>query len=127
MAQATLLGLGTENVVTILTPSSTIESPLGASRQSDTAVAGSGTLDLGTPVQLQIPTTNLYIVFGSLSITAPATATVTITIGTFTWSQQVAAGTISVPFQTIYRGPPTLLVTGFAGSATYTYTATTLR
>jgi len=126
MAQATLLGLCTENVVTILTPSSTIESPLG-SRQSDTAVSGSGSLDLGTPIQLQIPTTNIYIVFGSLSLTAPTTATITISIGTFNWSQQVAAGEISVPFQTICRGPPTLLVTGFAGSATYVYTATTLR
>jgi hypothetical protein len=84
-------------------------------------------MDLGTPVQLQIPTTNLYIVFGSLTVTAPATATVSISIGTFNWSQQVAAGVISVPFQTIYRGPPTLLVTGFTGSATYTYTATVLR
>jgi hypothetical protein len=126
MAQATLLGLGTENVVTILTPSSTIETPLG-SRQSDAAITGSGTLFLYTPIQLQVPTTNMYIVFGSLTITAPFIADITISIGTFLWSQQVAAGVISVPFQTISRGPPTLLVTGFIGSASYTYTATTLR
>ena len=126
MAQATLLGLTTDNVVTILTPSSTIESPL-VSKQSDTEITGSSTLDLGTPIQLQIPTTNTYIVFGSLSLTAPTTATITISIGTFIWSQQVVAGEISVPFQTICHGPTSLLVTGFAGSAAYTYTATTLR
>lgn len=126
MAQATLLGLTRDNVVTILTPSSTIESPFGHAA-TDTAITGAGTLTLGTPIQLQIPTTNLYIVFGSLSFTAPGVSTITISIGTFNWSQQVGAGVISVPFQTICRGPPTLLVTGFTGSATYTYTATKLR
>ena len=126
MAQATLLGLGTENVVTILTPSSTIESPL-RSKSSDTTVSGSGTLTLGTPIQLQIPTTNLYIVFGSLTLTVPTATTISISIGTFIWSQQIAAGVISVPFQTLQRGSPTLLVTGFIGTATYTFTATSLR
>lgn len=126
MAQVTMLGLNTDNVVTILTPSSTIEAPL-ISAMSDNTTGGSGSLTLGTPIQLQLPSTNLYIVYGTISVTAPAVATITISVGTFIWSQQVAAGAINVPFQTICRLPVSLLVTGFAGSATYAYTATTLR
>jgi hypothetical protein len=125
MAQATMLGLCTDNIVTILTPSSTIESPLGP--LGDAAVNGNGTLTFGTPQPLQIPTDNLYIVFGSISIPA-ITDTVTISISSFIWSQAVT-GAMSVPFQTICRGSPTLLVTATSTvtTAPYTYTATTLR
>lgn len=123
MAQATLLGLNTDNVVSILTPSSTIESPFGT---SDT-VSGSGSLTLGTPIQLPTPTTNVYIVMGTLSLTLLATETITISIGSFFWSQQVVAGSVKIPFQTISRGTSTLLVSGAVGTATYTYTATSLR
>ena len=123
MAQATLLGLNTDNVVTVLTPSSTIESPFGT---SDT-VSGSGSLTLGTPIQLPTPTTTVYIVMGTLSLTLLATETITISIGSFFWSQQVMAGAVKIPFQTISRGSSTLLVSGAVGTATYTYTATSLR
>jgi len=126
MSQVTMLGLNTDNVVTILTPSSTIEAPL-ISAMSDNTTGGSGSLTLGTPIRLQLPSTNLYIVYGTISVTAPAAATVTISVGTFIWTQKVEAGAINVPFQTICRLPVSLLVTGFAGTATYAYTAATLR
>ena len=126
MAQVTMLGLNTDNVVTILTPSSTIEAPL-ISAMSDNTTGSSGSLTIGTPIQLQLPSTNLYIVYGTITVTAPTVATISVSIGTFIWSQKVEAGVVNVPFQTICRVPVSLLVTGFAGSATYAYTATTLR
>ena len=121
MAQANLLGLCTDHVVTIVTPSSTIETPLF----SDNPVNGSGTLTFGTPLTLPVPSTALYIVFGSVALpSGPVTAT--ISIGSFVWSQTVTAA-MQVPFQTICRGPPTLLITGPTGTTTYTFTATLLR
>jgi len=123
MAQATLLGLCNDNVVTVLTPSSTIESPLGP---VDASINGSGTITFGTPIQLAIPSDALYIVFGTITLPTLSVTPITISIGSFIWSQAIT-GVTKVPFQTICRGPPALLITGASGTASYTYTATVLR
>jgi len=123
MSQATVLGLHSENVVTIITPSSTIESPLGP---LDTIITG-GPNPLSSPTQILLPDTNLFLVSGSVTLTLSISGVVTITVGGFLWSQPIAVGTSIIPFQTLGRGPLTLTVSSFTGTASYTYTATLLR
>lgn len=125
MSQATVLGLHSENVVTIITPSSTIESPLGP---LDTSVTGGpNPLSSGVPAQILLADTNLFMVSGSVTLTLSLSGIVTITVGGFLWSQPIAVGTSTIPFQTLGRGPITLTVSPFTGTASYTYTATLLR
>lgn len=81
-----------------------------------------GSIQEGAPFKISLPTTT-YVLYGSIRLAYSPPNPVSISIGTAIWSEQKS----TIPFQAICRGPTTLLVTGFTGTASYTYTAVPLR
>lgn len=115
MSQATLLGLCSDNVVTILQPSSTIECssfPCGGTYTDISDISGT----YSAPILL--PSTGNAFVTGSVTGAAPTT----VTIGNFT----VTSTATTIPFQTFATGPLLLTVNG-TGPYTYTYTISVLQ
>ena len=86
-----------------------------------TVLHHTGILHEGTPFKISLPAT--HILYGSIRLTDVPQTPVSISIGTAIWSEQKS----TIPFQAICRGSTSLLVTGFTGDATYTYTAVPLR
>ena len=81
-----------------------------------------GSLQEGVPFKISLPTTT-YVLYGSIRLADSPKEPVSISVGSAIWSEQKS----TIPFQAICRGPTTLLVTGFTGTASYTYTAVPLR
>jgi len=112
MAQATLLGLCSDTVVTILQPSSTIECPLGCSVPGIQSFAPA---PITTPTVLPIASACVtlmsgYVEFDIASVTGP-TGSVTVTLGSFKATYPLPTtyvGPVVIPFQTITQGNPTL-------------------
>jgi len=80
-----------------------------------------GSLQDGLPFKISLPAP--YILYGTIRLGETPAGPVSISIGSAIWSEQKS----TIPFQAISRGPTSLLVTGFTGDATYTYTAVPLR
>jgi len=88
-----------------------------------TVLHHTGSLQEGTPFKISLPTATTYVLYGSVRLADSPQNPVSISIGSAIWSEQKS----TIPFQAICRGPTSLLVTGFTGAATYTYTAVPLR
>ena len=88
-----------------------------------TVLHHTGSLQDGTPFKISLPATSTYILYGSVRLADSPQSPVSVSIGSAIWSEQKS----TIPFQAISRGPTSLLVTGFTGAATYTYTAVPLR
>ena len=104
-----VLGLCTDNVVTVLHPSSTIECSCSNIQ--------TGTVALGTSFFVPAPT----LVTGYITATV-ATGTVTVTLnGTTINTPYVVAPTATIPFTFFSSGNVTLAVAGATGTVTYQY------
>ena len=91
------------------------------------SIHSSGSLTEDKPVPLSLPSaTAVCTVAGTILFDQKEETTVNISVGNTIWSQAVPPSG-KIVFQTICIGAPTLLVTGFVGGASYTYTATKLR
>ena len=109
MSQATLIGLCSDNVVTILQPSSTIECPCTSGIYTGVSDA-SGTYT----VPVQIPVVGSIYIEGTVSGPGPTT----VTIGDFA----VTSTAVTIPFQTFAQAYGTLFLTvSGPGPITYTY------
>jgi len=115
MSQATLLGLCSDNVVTILQPSSTIECPLGCGSYVDVSSNTGGFV--GSTV-VQIPITGSVFISGVVTATGPTT----VTIGGVS---TISSG-LSIPFQTFAIGSNVILAVTGNGSG-YSYTIARLQ
>ena len=105
-----VLGLCTDNVVTVLHPSSTIECSSCSNIQT-------GTVALGTSFFVPAPT----LVTGYITATV-VTGTVTVTLnGTTINTPYVVAPTATIPFTFFSAGNVTLAVAGATGTVTYQY------
>ena len=113
MSQVTVLGLCSDNLVTILQPSSTINCiSCGNGTYLDVS-SNSGTV----ATHLEIPIAGSAFVSGSVAITGQTT----VTIGGASFSGSVTP----LPFQTFANGPAVYL--DISGSATsYSYTISQL-
>lgn len=80
-----------------------------------------GSLQQGVPFKISLPAT--YTLYGTIRLGETPAGPVSVSIGSAIWSEQKS----TIPFQAICRGSTSLLVTGFTGDATYTYTAVPLR
>jgi len=116
MSQATLIGLCSDNVVTILQPSSTIEClSFGNGAYTDI----SSTAVTGPPTTVSIPLPGSAFIHGSITITGPTTVTIGGSI--FTGNSPAT----SIPFQVFVDGSNVIL--NITGAATgYTYSIATL-
>ena len=83
------------------------------------------TITEGESTILNIPSNTVYSVYGTL-LFEEEQPSVNISVGNTIWSQSVRKSQ-RVPFQTICRGPTTLLLTGLRGTASLNYTATPIR
>ena len=111
-----VLGLCTDNVVTVLQPSSTIECG-GSSSCSCSSNIQTGTVALGTSFYVPAPT----LVTGYITATV-ATGAVTVTLnGTTINTPYVVAPTATIPFTFFATGNVTLAVAGATGTVTYQY------
>lgn len=116
MSQATLLGLCSDTVVTILQPSSTIECPLGCSEPGIQSFAPTP-ITIDTPTILPIAAicatfVSGYVEFDIASVTGP-TGSVTVILGSFKATYPLPTtyvGPVIIPFQTISQANPTLTV-----------------
>ena len=104
-----VLGLCTDNVVTVLHPSSTIECSSSNIQR--------GTVALGTSFYVPAPT----LVTGYITATV-ATGTVTVTLnGTTINTPYIIGPTTTIPFTFFSSGNVTLAVAGATGTVTYQY------
>jgi hypothetical protein len=115
-----VLGLCTDNVVTVLQPSSTIECG-GSSSCSCSSNIQTGTVALGTSFYVPAPT----LVTGYITATV-ATGAVTVTLnGTTINTPYVVvvppALTTTIPFTFFATGNVTLAIAGTTGTVTYQY------
>jgi hypothetical protein len=118
MSQATLLGLCSDNVVTILQPSSTIEC-LNYGNGVYVDISSNTVSPITPPATVSIPLPGAAFIHGSVTITGPTT----VTIGGSTFTGTSPATTL--PFQAFVNGSSTIL--SISGSATgYTYSIATL-
>ena len=109
-----VLGLCTDNVVTVLQPSSTIECgfPNGCCSSIET-----GTVALGASFYVPAPT----LVTGYIAATV-ATGAVTVALnGTTINTPYVVAPTATIPFTFFATGNVTLAIAGATGTVTYQY------
>jgi len=114
MSQATLIGLCSDNVVTILQPSSTIECPDTYAGMYVDISSNSG--DFNNPLSISV----LGTAFITGTITNPGLGTsTTVTIGDFT----VTSTASIIPFQTFITVAGSVYLT-VTGSGTYTYSYT---
>jgi hypothetical protein len=105
-----VLGLCTDNVVTVLQPSSTIEC-------SGCGNIETGTVALGASFYVPAPT----LVTGYITATV-ATGAVTVTLnGTTINTPYVVAPTATIPFTFFATGNVTLAIAGATGTVTYQY------
>ena len=118
MSQATLLGLCSDNLVTILQPSSTINC-LSCGDGVYIDISSTAVTPITPPTVVSIPLTGGSFIHGSVTITGPTT----VTIGGSTFTGNSPA--IPLPFQAFVNGSSTILT--IMGNATgYTYSIATL-
>ena len=136
MSQATLLGICSDNVVTILQPSSTIECPLGPGSCSCSG-SGSGSTACTPPTQygpfnitggtttipLNMPGTTVivsgFVTFEVQSVTGTP-GSVSVIIGSFSTAYPIPTGFVGpviLPFQTIVSGSTTLTLLTTEGAS----------
>ena len=113
-----VLGLCTDNVVTVLQPSSTIECGGGSSCScSGSSNIQTGTTALGASFFVPAPT----LVTGYITATV-VTGTVTVTLnGTTINTPYVVGPTATIPFTFFATGNITLAIAGATGTITYQY------
>jgi len=105
-----VLGLYSDNVVTVLQPSSTIEC-------SSYSAIQTGTVALGTSFYVPAPT----LVTGYITATV-ATGKLTVTLnGTTINTPYVVGPTTTIPFTFFATGNVTLAIAGATGTVTYQY------
>ena len=138
MAQATLLGLCSDTVVTILQPSSTIECPLGCCSTPAMQTSAPTPITIDTPTILPIAAAcatfvSGYVEFDIASVSG-VTGSVTVTLDSFKATYPLPEnyhGPIVIPFQTITQGNPTLTVSVTAATmwnpTQYSYSTLQLR
>lgn len=113
MSQATLLGICSDNVVTILHPSSMIECPLGP---TSSPLLGPFPF-LGTSVTISTNSPALLSGYVTFPVSIPVAiqpASVSVTVGTFAATYPVPtgySGPIVIPFQAATNGVPVTLAT----------------
>jgi len=107
--ESLVLGLCTDNVVTVLHPSSTFE--------CSSSNIQTGTVALGTSFFVPAPT----LVTGYITATV-VTGTVTVTLnGTTINTPYVVAPTATIPFTFFSSGNVILAIAGATGTVTYQY------
>jgi len=111
-----VLGICSDNVVTVLQPSSTIECGFPNGCCSGGGIQ-TGTVALGTSFYVPAPT----LVTGYIAATA-TTGTLTVTLnGTTINTPYVVGPTATIPFTFFATGNVTLAIAGATGTITYQY------